>query len=283
MAFIQCDFFSEVLGLSCSMNVVLPQRTVGQIGMEGQVREGKFPVLWLLHGLSDDHTIWMRRTSIERYVASLGLAVIMPAVNRSFYVDAVNGPAYHTFIAEELPKIARGFFPLSDAREDNFVAGLSMGGYGAFLLALRHPERYSFAASLSGVLNIASLHERFASESPMRMQEYLQWFGGPEKVAGSDWDLFALMKKHVKTGIPLPKLYSVCGTEDFLYSDHCEFRDLCKGLDFPLDAEQAPGAHEWSFWDVMIQRALKRLPLEGTSVEAAPRSREEILRKISRK
>ena len=94
MAFIQCDFFSEVLGLSTSMNVILPQPASGQIGMEGSKASDKYPVLYLLHGLSDDHTIWARRTSIERYVASLGLAVVMPAVHKSFYTDMAKGDRY---------------------------------------------------------------------------------------------------------------------------------------------------------------------------------------------
>jgi S-formylglutathione hydrolase FrmB len=136
MALIHCNFFSEVLKLSTSMYVILPQRTQNQIGMQGTVKKDKHPTLYLLHGLSDDHTIWLRRTSIERYVANLGLAVVMPEVHRSFYTDMVNGYNYWTFISEELPEIARSFFPLSDKREDNFVAGLSMGGYGAFKLAL---------------------------------------------------------------------------------------------------------------------------------------------------
>jgi len=130
MALIHCDFFSEALGLSTSMCVILPEPARGQIGMPGSERQpsGPHPVLWLLHGLSDDHTIWQRRTSIERYVAERGLAVVMPAVARSFYTDMAHGLPYWTFISEELPAAARSFFPLSPAREDNFVAGLSMGG-----------------------------------------------------------------------------------------------------------------------------------------------------------
>src|SRR5690606_35149889 len=115
----------------------------------------KHPVLYLLHGLSDDDTIWLRRTSIERYVAGLGLAVVMPNVHRSFYADMAYGGQYWTFLTEELPRVAGDFFPLSDAREDNYVAGLSMGGYGAFKWALSYPERFAAAGSLSGVLDLA--------------------------------------------------------------------------------------------------------------------------------
>jgi len=151
MALVHCDFFSEALGLSTSMCVILPQATGGgQIGMASAAAAKQHPALWLLHGLSDDHTIWQRRTSIERYVAPLGLAVVMPAGGRSFYADMAHGLRYWTFLSEELPALARSFFPLSEAREDNFVAGLSMGGYGAFKWALRCPQQFAAAASLSG-------------------------------------------------------------------------------------------------------------------------------------
>ena len=120
MALIHCDFFSEAIGVSSSMYVILPQETTTQIGMAGAASAGRHPTLFLLHGLSDDHTIWLRRTSIERYVAPLGLAVVMPAVHRSFYADMKRGYRYWTFISEELPALARSFFPLSDAREDTF-------------------------------------------------------------------------------------------------------------------------------------------------------------------
>src|SRR5204863_4457229 len=100
MALLRCDFFSEALSLSTSMTVILPQPTTGQIGMVGSGGDEPPPVLYLLHGLSDDDTIWLRRTSIERYVAPLGLAVVMPQVHRSFYTDEAYGGRYWTFVSE---------------------------------------------------------------------------------------------------------------------------------------------------------------------------------------
>src|SRR5690606_33749942 len=130
---LRCDFHSSALGLATSMTVLLPQRdAAGQIGVGGGVRDGGTPVLYLLHGLSDDDTIWGRRTSIERYVSDLGLAVVMPQVHRSFYSDVVGGDGnYWQFIADELPQLVADSFQVSARREDTFVAGLSMGGYGA--------------------------------------------------------------------------------------------------------------------------------------------------------
>jgi putative tributyrin esterase len=260
MALIQCDFFSDVLGLSTSMTVILPQVTMQQIGMTGMVRADLHPTLYLLHGMSDDHTIWLRRTSIERYVAPLGLAVVMPAVHRSFYTDMAQGANYWTFISEELPALARAFFPLAAQREANFVAGLSMGGYGAFKLALTYPERYAAAASLSGVLDlVASLQD---VHDPEHRAERQRIFGDLHRVAGSANDLLFLAQQVSKAGGRLPQLYQCCGTEDALYANNLRARDALRSLGLEVTFEDGPGEHEWGYWDRQIQRVLAWLPME---------------------
>lgn len=245
MAFLQCQFSSEALEIAASMNVILPQNI-----------QGPLPVLYLLHGLSDDHTAWTRRTSIERYAEARGLAVVMPAVNRSFYADMEHGAKYWTFVSEELPKLARAFFPLSDLREHTFVAGLSMGGYGAMKLALSFPDRFAAAASLSGAVDINRLIASGDFERDMRLI-----FGNKDSVFGSESDLFALAEKLAAGSQPIPQLYQCCGTEDFLYADNIRFRDRCRELGLPLTYEEEPGDHEWGYWDEKIKRVLQWLPL----------------------
>lgn len=94
-----------------------------EIGMEsGEKTDKKYPTLWLLHGATDDQTTWQRRTTIERYVAPLGIAVVMPSAHLSSYTDMAHGGAFYTYIVEELPVLMRQFFPLSEKREDNYVA-----------------------------------------------------------------------------------------------------------------------------------------------------------------
>jgi S-formylglutathione hydrolase FrmB len=259
MALIHCDFFSDVLGLSTAMTVILPQVTRGQIGMSGAVVADRHPTLYLLHGMSDDHTVWVRRTSIERYVAPLGLAVVMPAVHRSFYTDMVHGYPYWTFISEEVPSLARSFFPLSHARDANFVAGLSMGGYGAFKLALTHPQRYAAAASLSGVLDLISSLQTLSDAS--RLAERRLIFGDLRQVEGSPNDLFYLARQVFASGHPQPRLYQCCGLEDPLYENNVRARDYLVSLGLELTYEEGPGAHEWGYWDQQIQRVLSWLPL----------------------
>src|SRR3712207_6407253 len=136
MAFLTCNAFSEALEMGVTFNVVLPQATRTQIGVNASVTPGDLPLLYLLHGLSDDHSAWVRYTSIERYAAEAGIAVVMPAVGRSFYADEAHGHRYFDYVAEELPRLVSDFFRVSTRPEDTFVAGLSMGGYGAMKLAL---------------------------------------------------------------------------------------------------------------------------------------------------
>ncbi len=251
MALIRCDFFSDVLQISASMDVIVPQ--------EAALHGAKLPTLYLLHGLSDDHTIWQRRTSIERYVDPLGLAVVMPAVNRSFYADMAHGARYWTFVSEELPTLARAFFPLSSKRADNFVAGLSMGGYGALELALRCPDGFAAAASLSGALDMA---QRGAEELEEKFRAELEdTFGDLHVLPGSEYDLFHLAEKVARRKRMRPKLYQCCGTEDFLYEGNVRFRKHVERLGLDLTYEEGPGEHEWGYWDTQIQKVLAWLPL----------------------
>ena len=250
MALIQCRIYSESIGMMTSVTIILPQHR-----RENELHQ----TLYLLHGLSDDDSIWLRRTSIERYADPLGIAVVMPQVHRSFYTDMAAGYRYWTFISEELPRIMRAMFPLSSAREDNFVAGLSMGGYGAFKLALRKPEQYAAAASLSGALHMAITDSSLLREAIVN--DYPLIYGDAMNVAGTENDLLWLLEQRKADGSQLPALYQCCGTEDFLYADNITFRDACRAAGFPLVYEEGPGEHEWGYWDTHIRRVLDWLPL----------------------
>ena len=186
----------------------------------------------------------------------------MPAVNRSFYADTAYGAQYWTFVSEELPRVMHGFFPLSDKRADTFVAGLSMGGYGAFKLALTLPDRFAAAASLSGALDVASIAERSANEGEAWRREKESVFGDLDSLRGSSHDLLYLAEQ-VARRKRQPKLFQCCGSEDFLYVANTTFRKHAKKLGLDLHYEEGPGAHEWGYWDENIQRVLAWLPLRG--------------------
>src|SRR4051794_17141614 len=238
------------------MTVLLPQRTTTQIGMADATGEGPPPVLYLLHGLSDDDTIWLRRTSIERYVAPLGLAVVMPQVHRSFYTDEHYGGRYWTFLSEELPALVADWFRISDRREDTFVAGLSMGGYGALKWALHQPQRFAAAASLSGAVDVAGL--RTSRERPEDPRLFDRVFGDRPLAGGPD-DLFALLD--AADPATLPKIYVACGTEDALVDDNRALVPAAETAGIAVTSDFGPGEHDWAYWDRTIQDVLAWLPL----------------------
>jgi putative tributyrin esterase len=259
MALIDCKFFSETLGMCSTVRVVLPEATERRIGDAGVSRAGRadfrgHPTVFLLHGLSDDESIWTRNTNVERYASSLGLALVMPNVHRSFYTNMVHGHRYWDFVSGELIAKCRSFFPLSATREDNFVAGLSMGGYGAFKLALSLPGTFAAAASLSGVVDVAQFRQE-------RAADYQLIFGSRGPARGSDHDLFHLASA-LPPSAPRPRLYQCCGTEDFLLAQNRELREYLGHLGFAHHYDEGPGAHDWAYWERTIAPALSWLTAE---------------------
>ncbi|MBR7095712.1 MAG: esterase family protein [Clostridia bacterium] len=249
MAFLDFHFYSEVLGMQTEAYVILPQRqTRGEIGVATAAAGEKYKCLYLLHGLSDDHTIWLRRTSIERYATAYGIAVVMPNAHRSFYSDMACGLRYYTYISKELPRIVCEFFPVSERREDTFVAGLSMGGYGALKLALRNGDRFAAAAGLSAVADLHAPTIRHAMKLP---------FGDEAHIPDED-DLFYLAESMAGCE-PRPRLYMAVGTEDALCPDNRRLRDKLLAGGYDCTYLEAEGHHSWDFWDTHIRGALRWL------------------------
>jgi len=249
MALINLNFFSQTLGMQTEVLVAIPQRSVvGQIGIENKAEEKKYKCLYLLHGLSDDQTIWLRRTSIERYAAEYGICVVMPCAHKSFYTDMKYGNKYYTYIAKELPGIIREFFNVSEKREDNFLAGNSMGGYGALKIALRNGDTFSAAAGLSSVAHI-----RCNLFTDVKIPIF-----GEELQIPDEEDLFWLAQEH-NNDANKPRIYMVVGTEDYLYQDNVRLKESFQGLDYDYTYVEEAGDHCWEFWDKHIPNVLKWL------------------------
>lgn len=232
MAFLKLELKSEMLNSETSVNIILPEKRI----------KGKpLPTVYLLHGFTGGENSWCRQTSLARYVRYKNVAVVMPNAFNSFYTDMANGIYNcYSYIIKELIPFCIENFNLSPNREDTYVAGLSMGGYGAFKLALSNPHMFSAAASFSGALDMA----RLAGEKDMSMV-----FDKP--VAGSENDLFHLVET---IGDVKPRLYQWCGTEDFLYQDNVKFRDFIKNKGFDYTYKEGPGDHEWKYWDEQLRR-----------------------------
>jgi len=254
MAFIQANIYSNVLQMEVTLNVVLPQQTKKAIGTDVVGVKEDIPVLYLLHGMNGNHSSWLRRTSIERYVSGRGIAVVMPSTDLGWYTDTTYEMNYWTFIAEELPEICQELFPqLTTKREKTYAAGLSMGGYGAMKLGLRHPERFAAVASLSGALAMAESIEHLLA---LRSRAYWEGIFGPlEELQGSDNDLIHLIKQLDPD--KAPRFFVACGTEDDLYPANTYAVDKMKQQNIAVTFEDGPGIHDWAFWDQWIQRVLE--------------------------
>lgn len=251
MALMHVCFFSEALMMNVNCEVIIPQKSNSLIGMKTS-REETYRTLYLLHGLSDDCTIWQRRTSIERYVADRNMAVVMPSADRSWYTNMKYGGAYRNFIAEELPAVMRNFFNgMSDKREDNFIAGLSMGGYGAMKIGLLKSESFAGIAAFSGAFNI---HTRAYDH---RSDYWKGIFGDdPEAFKTSDDNVYALAEKRAAESAPKPRIYMWCGTEDGLLGENRELCAHLKNLGYEPEYHESTGDHSWQYWDEQIRRAL---------------------------
>jgi len=256
MSRFQCHFQSKALLTPASITVIIPSR-IPDLGVDATLDEiykplPKYKTLYLFHGIFADADSWLYYTSLERYADEYGIAVVLPSVRNSFYADLLHGHAYWTFVSEELPRFVRSVFPLSEKRSDNFVAGLSMGGYGAFKIALNKPEQFAAGISLSGALDIVEL-----MKNPIHPSiDVDSYFGGIDKLEGSKNDLFAQLKKLKDDGVDIPKLYMACGVDDRLYPINLKFQDFARSNSVEMTYVEGPGDHSWAFWDEYIQKAL---------------------------
>lgn len=261
MAFLQANIYSNSLEMEVSLNVILPQKTEKKIGTATEGNLTDVPVLYLLHGMGGNHSVWERRTSVERYVADLGLAVIMPSTDLGWYTDTTYDMNYWTFVSEELPKICHELFPqLTTKREKTFACGLSMGGYGALKLGLAKSENFAAVASLSGAVDLAGGVNDLLS---IRGKNYWEGIFGPlENVQGSVNDPMFLVERLVKEQKKAPAIFLCCGEDDpLLYANKKMAATLAKN-DIEHTFETGPGVHDWLFWDTWIQKVLAWLPLD---------------------
>lgn len=260
MAVFSGQYFSFVMKHNVDLHVIIPtpegnEQITNEQTQKAYPYEEGLPVVYLLHGAYGNHASWTRFSSIERYAQEHCCVVVMASADNSFYQDMVHGKPFHTFFAEELPAYVTSLFPVSKKREDTYIAGFSMGGYGAWYLALSHPEKYAKSASMSGALDIVALYEAAKNgqiESPFSWEDS---FADLDHLEGSQADLFKLYEDCVKKGI-VPELYQACGKDDFLYEMNCKVRDRLIKNGVSLTYEEGEGMHNWEFWDKYIQRIL---------------------------
>ena len=264
MALIQVNFFSQTLMRTVPMQVILPVDKMTFPGMPKR-EEKPYKTLYLLHGVFVNYTDWVSGTCIQRWAEEKNLAVVMPSADNKFYVDQEKGEDhYGKFIGEELVEITRKMFPLSRKREDTFIGGLSMGGYGALRNGLKYHDTFGCIAALSSALIIDDIDKR-TDDVPFFLDSRNfaeSIFGNLEAAVNGDKNPRYLVKQLKAEGTEFPKIYMACGLEDSLLAANRDFKRFLDehGVDAVL--EESEGAHEWDFWNRSIKRVLDWLPLE---------------------
>ena len=264
MALIHVNFLSEALMRTVPVQVILP---VDKMGVPGStVREEKpFKTLYLLHGIFGNYTDWVSGTNIQRWAEERSLAVVMPSGDNMFYVDQKEGHNFYgEYIGRELVEMTRRMFPLSRKREDTYIGGLSMGGYGALRNGLKYSGTFGCIASLSGAMLIDDIAERTDdTASFIDSRTYAQSvFGNLEQAAESDKNPKWLVRRLKEEGKDIPKIYLTCGRQDSLLGPNREFRDFLKEQGVDVTYVEGDGGHEWDFWNRSIREGLEWLPLE---------------------
>ena len=268
MALLHIKTYSLALKTKTNIEVILPTPLPSEQGDVSALHtyyggEKKYPVLYLLHGTYGDECDWQRFSRIESYAQEYNVAVVMPNVGNSSYRDVPRGgPGYYTYIAEELPLMMQGLFPISDKREDNFIAGLSMGGNGAFKIGMGNPNRFGYVACLSG--GYQTLNKKITAD-PDSVWAYA--FSPDEKIEGTMDDLYWLASRAVQNK-NCPSLYLCCGTNDFLYEENQSFKKYLDSIGLSYEYHEQPGSHNFEFWDAEIKRILEWLPINPRHEEA---------------
>lgn len=258
MSLFQCSFFSKTLCTTTKLLVCLPSprsSEVLEMPMNDVHSRREKKVLYLLHGMFEDETIWIRRSNVERYASEKNIALVMPYGENSYYTDMVHGGNYFTFLTEELPQFIQNSFNLKTDRKNTAIAGLSMGGYGACKLAFLRPDLFGAFASISGALDMECL-AKMAQEIGM-LPLVRNIIGDPDRIPRSDSDLFTLVTKVMETDFPIPKGYISCGIDDeACYQMNQKFKQFLQGLNYPVQYFEGAGGHEWDFWEKEIRKVL---------------------------
>ena len=274
------NFFSKTLLNHVDVDILIPtlpdndclHATYDAIYQPGR----RWPCLYLLHGALDDHSCWLRHTAIERLAEAAGMAVVMPSGQNGFYTKARYGLDYFTFVTEELPQMVCSTFPISGRREDTYIAGPSMGGYGATKCALRCPQQYAAFADFSGAVDPIELEPKMKAMGFGFFRYDLIW-GGVENLKNTEDDVFYLAQLHKDAPVK-PDCHIYCGLEDTAnYGMNVRLAETLRNNGFSVAFTDGHGLHDWVYWDQCIADFLQKIVRSRAETDSTTVSSESSL------
>lgn len=274
MALCKIDYYSDCMQQKMGVCVILPENKWGY-SLADRPADYRYPTLWLLCGGGFDHTDWIRYTTLELYAAKHGIAVVLPGISYAGYVNTAEGDyRWWDQIAYELPEYLRKVFPLSEKREDNFVAGFSMGGYGAFKFAMQRPEMFAACGNFSGPIGIIPRVPVAPDEKlgqPCLRDDFCEkpfatlWaaFGSAAKRRNTPDDNLYMLEQHLKNGTELPTFYLAIGAEDPGAQDAYDCWDTMRAMGLRFTEIRDEGKHDWVYCNRHVQKFLEWIPLHS--------------------
>lgn len=264
MSLIRMELYSECLTRVTPIEVILPD-----VSEKRRLNNGLFPVLWMLHGATEDCTVWQRFTSLERYARDRGIAVVMPSVETSFYSN-IDAGRFFDYMTEELPRMLYSYFPLSPRREDNFIAGMSMGGHGTMKLGFSRPDLYA----AMGIISCANFIDMIGDMIPGGKRHplnFIRWqvfgikndTGDLSEAHDTEHDNRYLARKASESGQPLPRIFACCGKQDGCHDDMKADLAYFASLPNPFDVVffDSDGVHNYEFSDPWLKVLIEWLPI----------------------
>lgn len=238
----------DVTFASASLGRTMPYRVLLPAGYDSS--DARYPVLYLLHGLDGHYTDWADRTALAQHLAGRALIVVTPEGANSWYVNWHEGASdrWEDYLARDLVADVDARFRTDARRDARYIAGLSMGGYGALRMGLKHPEQYAMAASLSGALNVTRL-DTYGWTDGLRA-EFTRAFGPPGSRRRAEDDVFELARRAEAGALPL--LYIDCGAADPFLPGNRELAAILQERRIAYEYRETPGAHNWAYWDRQI-------------------------------
>ena len=220
--------------MDVKISVIIPE---SRKDYHDDLNDKKYPCLYVLHGTSEDCSTWLNSSTLYLLARDLDLFVVMASANNCCYVDTEYGFNFQTFLSQELSYKMERLFPISNKREDRFIMGESMGGYGTWYTSLMNPDKYAKAVpfSTTGIRNFKHVLET-----------------GAHSV-----DELAL--KVNNSGQPIPEYLLMCGTDDMLYEKAVDWENWMRANcpNFKIQSFYYPGKHDFFYWNQMIPKALE--------------------------
>lgn len=257
MVLFRGDVKCKSLQRRTTISVILPSDNIHFLQDTEEIVPQPYRTLYLLHGLYGSDDIFLANTSIQKFAEDNGIAIVIPCGENSFYVDhEASHRFYGEYVGQELLDITRNIFPLSDRREDTFIAGFSMGGYGAIRNGLKYSQNFSKIGMISAALITDDIVDYTSDSNVLRSRQFYETvFGNLDELQGSDMDPKAL----IENCDDIPDIYMACGVGDFLFEKNVDFYEFLMSRDIDCEFVKAEGEHTWEFSDKYIKEFIKTL------------------------